>query len=360
MNTKRLKLKVTKIQRPFPGVARLTLQPIGREVPVYRAGQFLTFIFENLGTKEVRRSYSLSSTYGIDEQMEVTIKQQANGAASTFLTTQVEVGEELLALEPAGQFVLPPQANQKHYIMLAAGSGITPVFSLIKAILSHHTNANILLLYANRDEDHIIFRDEIMTWQRQYAQRLRCLHLLSNKKGNIDLTDKGQLHTNIWSGRLSNIFLEDYLEANWRFSTRQTEIYLCGPRGFMLKAANTLRFMEFPEDQIHQEIFDIVSPFRPPQEALMDSQVILEKADGEKTSFALKAGESILEAALRHNIQLPYSCNSGTCTTCSLDCTSGSVKMYTVGGPTDSRATRGTVFTCVGYPETAEVWLRLD
>lgn len=360
MDSQRLKLKVTKVRPHFEGVVTLSLQPLGREVPIYKAGQFLTFIFDNLGTKEVRRSYSLSSTYGIDDLLEVTVKQQPNGAASTFLATQVEVGDELLALEPAGQFVLPPKDKSSHYIMLAAGSGIAPVFSLVKSILRDGDEGHILLLYANRDEDHIIFREEIMDWQRQYPKRLRCLHMLSNKKGNIDLTENGKLNTNIWPGRLSNIFLEDYLNANWRYSAAQTEIFLCGPRGFMLKAVNTLRFMEFPEDQIHQEIFDIVSPFRPPQDALMDSHIFLKKANGDQASFALKAGESILEAALRHNIQLPYSCNSGTCTTCALDCTSGRVKMYTVGGPTDSRATRGTVFTCVGYPETEAVVLKLD
>ncbi|MCG8330129.1 MAG: ferredoxin--NADP reductase [Chitinophagales bacterium] len=356
MKSEILKLRIQEITYPLAGVATLKLFPINASLPRYQSGQFLTFIFDHLGPKEIRRSYSLSSAYGVDDHLQITVKQQINGAASTFLTKTAKKGDILTALPPAGQFTLPAAPHQQHYIMLAAGSGITPIFSIIKDLLFHHSNTHIFLIYSNRNEQNIIFKEEISDFLIKYPQRFNCLHLLSDMQGTSHENKTPNL--SIKRGRLSNFFLEDWVHKNWNFSLTQTHVYLCGPKGFMLKAVNTLRFMRYPVEQLHQEVYDIISPFKPSVDSLMDSTIYIFRKD-QQYQFKLEAGESILDAALKNGIQLPYSCNSGSCTTCSVECIQGTVKMYTQGGPTDSQATKGTVFTCVGYPESDTVVLKL-
>ncbi len=359
METEKIQLRVTGIGRPTQDSVQLFLASAdGKPLP-YAAGQFLTFLFPDLGPAEIRRSYSLSSTPGVDEELSVCVKRTVNGAASTYLTRHMKVGDTLSALPAAGQFQLPETDGQpRDLLMVGGGSGITPLFSLLKRALSYNPADRVVLVLANRSEDHVIFREELMEWQRRYPQRLRLIHWLSAPNGRKSLGQKEGLNTLVKPGRLSNIAFEELAKQELKQPLERCHAFLCGPQGLMLKAGMTLRFMGLPEQQLHQEDFVIYAPFRPEPSQLPDSQAILEQ-DGRAQSFLVSAGQSLLEGALAAGIELPYSCRSGSCTTCSAQLLEGKVDMYTSSSRVDSDATKGHVFTCVAYPLTEQVRFRL-
>src|SRR5579871_2491651 len=156
-----LQLKVTNIIRYGNDSATIFLQNINDEKINYKAGQFLTFIFKHRDS-ELRRSYSLSSDPGIDSHLSITVKRIANGEISRYLLDYLKIGEVLTALAPAGKFTIETNKNfKRQFFFIAAGSGIVPVFALIRQVLNEETNSNILLIYQNHNEQQIIFKEEL-------------------------------------------------------------------------------------------------------------------------------------------------------------------------------------------------------
>lgn len=345
----RIYLQILEKRVESADTASLVLQPLNGFFS-YKPGQFLTLLL-SLEGQEIRRSYSFSSSPGVDPYPIITVKRQPNGIASSYLVEKAEPGEVLTALPPAGQFVLPVSWRQPHHLfMIAGGSGISPIFSLLKYTLACTTRFRVMLVYASRDEQNLIFKEELKKWLDLYPSRFKAIFLLSTPKGGLEELN-GSAQLKAIHGRLGNSLLEEIVKDNKPPDESVTDFFLCGPPGLLLKSEMTLRFMGYPKENVHKEVFTITPPFRPPAERLPDGAVALSR-NGSVESFPIRAGQTILEAAEQAEIELPFSCRSGICTTCTAICQEGEVEMYLPDGPLSSSSTKGVIQTCVGYPVT--------
>lgn len=328
------------------------------EVPsdkiTYKAGQFLTFIFEDLGIKEIRRSYSFCSAPLVDEHWAITVKKQANGVASRYLTDTVQVGDILTALIPAGQFVLPTFERARDIFLIGGGSGITPLFSILKNTLESEPQSKITLINANSRPSSIIFKKELQQLSEQFPKQFHTIHLLSHLPDSAHFYNEKSPNVQVLNQRLGNILVEDLIKKYLHFSTKDAQFFLCGPKNLMLKSRMVLGFMGFSQEQVHQEIFDVRNPMYPDVSKLTNSQISITYRQ-QKHEFPLVAGQTILAAAGKAGVELPYSCLSGICTTCAGNCNAGQVDMYTQEGVLNTQTTKGLVMTCVGYPKTEQV-----
>ena len=355
-----VEVQVVERIRETPRTISLVLQPLGKPLR-YQAGQFLTLIFDQgeLGPKAVRRSYSFSTTPGVDPQLTITIKKKSNGLVSRFLHSQVEVGDVLRALPPAGKFLLPKGEQPRDLFLIGGGSGITPLFSILKKALYSEPNTRVVLLYANRDEANIIYREPLRTLSKAYADRFHLIHLLSNPTDDLLSLRQKLSPAEVYWGRLSNQMVEKLVDDYQAHPLERAHFFLCGPKGLMLKATNALGYKGFAEDQVHTENFIIRKAKRPSKENFPLATVHLERR-GESFDFTVKPGQTILEAAEQAGLYLPFSCRAGTCATCAGQCTRGEAVMYTQDGRIESKATKGLIFSCVAYPQSETIRIIME
>jgi ring-1,2-phenylacetyl-CoA epoxidase subunit PaaE len=348
-----LSLRVTRIIHETKNAVSLHLQPEdGKEIQ-YHPGQFLTLIF-NIRDKEIRRSFSLSSSPGIDKDLAVTIKRIPTGEISTYIYNHVKEGDIIKSLPPSGRFTLETDPkNRRDLFLVAAGSGITPVYSLLKSILVQEPHSRITLVYSNRNEQTAIFYNELNEFSDKYPKQFKCIHVLSDP---IDKSHPYNRHLNLQ-------LLCALIEKNLLFTKSEAEFMICGPFGFMRMAEMIIIAMGFGHEQVHKENFVILAE----QEAI-NSIPVQEPGDkivqvtyaGKSFDLEIPPGKTILKAALEKDIYLPYSCQGGICGTCSAICTEGSVKMTINDVLTEKELGKGWVLTCVGYPTTKKVSLNFD
>lgn len=340
-----LQLRIVRIQHEAPGVKSYFLESTdGHRVP-HRAGQFLTLILQHNG-HEVRRSYSLSST--ASESLRMTIKRVENGEISRFLLDTLQVGDILTSLQPAGRFTIDSDMTGD-LVLLGAGSGITPLFALLKQEL-FGSERKVTLLYSNTNERSIIFRQELEELQHQFSGRFRLIHLLSNPSDDW----------NGLRGRLNNVMLERLLPTLIDISDRETiHFYVCGPGDYMRMIQFTLVFSGIKSDQIRRENFVIEPVVLTPPPIIAQDRTVLLQFRGHEIEIQVPAYKSILQAALDEGVSLPYSCRGGRCSTCMARCLSGSVHMTINDVLTERDLDEGWVLTCTGYPESDGVVLSL-
>lgn len=334
-----LKIRVEKIIDETDNTRTFVLKPLDDSTLSYLPGQFLTFLL-NLENREVRRSYSMSSAPGIDALPAITIKRVANGEVSRYWHDQVKVGTILNALPPAGRFTPDASDGQPRDIfLLAAGSGITPIFSILKFILTNEPESRVTLLYASSRERSIIFNKQLEEWQQNYPERLGIINILSQP-------------TDDWlgrRGRINNYRLENIVRKRLYFPAVEARFFLCGPFELMRVAEITLLFMGFAPDQIRKENFVIDTVPLPPKKS--EPHTIRLNFHGEEHKLPVPAYTSILQAALDSGIPIPYSCQGGRCGTCAALCQNGEVRMSLNDVLTDRDISQGWVLTCTGYAE---------
>jgi ring-1,2-phenylacetyl-CoA epoxidase subunit PaaE len=335
--------KVDKIVNETEFSKTFYLKSTGEKI-TYKAGQFLTFIL-NLYSKDIRRSYSFGSTPGVDDDLFITVKRIENGAVSRYFFEHIKEGDSLISLPPSGRFTIE-ERNESVYFFIAAGSGITPIFSLLKQLLFHQHN-KVILLYQNTDERSSIYRRHIVELQSEFADRFTLVEIFSKPTEEVNQPK-----------RLNNHSLEKIIKEH---TSKQEDVvfYLCGPIEFMRMAHFTLRVLGYKEEQVKKENF--VVDFIPKAPFLEDTSPknVVIHFNGRMHNIEVAYPNNILEVALKNNIQLPYSCRGGRCSTCTAKCTSGSIKMSINDVLTEKDLERGLVLTCVGYPET-DVELEFD
>ncbi len=319
----------------------------------YLPGQFLT-IKADIGGENLRRAYSLSSSPACDDCMAVTIKKIPDGKMSNWLETHGLAGDELEIMPPTGNFVFQPHGSRKRWFMLyAAGSGITPIFSILKSILCLEQQSFVSLMYGNRTESDIIFKKELDEWLVRYPSRLKVLHTLSQPGEN-------------WfgeTGRIGEELIMHTLESLKPVSPfEETHVFMCGPQAMMDTIGQIVHSQGVKKENIHRESF-----FASPAEAsaipegslpLSERKVTIH-LDGDVFEVTVSPKTTILEAALDQDIDMPYSCQSGLCTACRGKCTSGSVHMDEREGLSDDELAEGYVLTCVGHPLTDNVVIEM-
>jgi len=316
----------------------------------YQAGQFITFLIYLHGT-EYRRSYSFSSTPGIDAYPAVTIREKQNGEISRHIRHHWKAGDEITALLPSGRFTLQEYATSPRDIfLLGAGSGITPLYSLLKGILHNEPTAHVKLVYSNSSVQRTIFNRQLHELAALFPDQLHIVHLFSGESPDHMIR------------RLSNLSLEPLVNQQLRFRREDAQFFVCGPPEYMRMALLTLTFMGFDDTQLHKENFVVNTA---PQLARIGTP---EDTSVKEVELHLRGGvyklsvpgdRNILNAALAEGIALPYSCKGGVCGSCTARCTKGKVWMALNNVLTDKEVEQGFILTCTGYAASAEVVIEM-
>jgi ring-1,2-phenylacetyl-CoA epoxidase subunit PaaE len=349
MNDLYIQLRITAIIPETPDTFTYRFEAVDGKPVLYQAGQFLTFLIVLHG-KEIRRSYSLSSTPGIDPHPSVTIKRVTNGEISRHIIRHWQISDIVTSLLPSGRFTLESMPDIKRDLFLiAAGSGITPLFSILKHALKWETAAHITLIYSTRNSANTIFYQQILALQQQYPERLTILWLFSDPEEA----------TGIFR-RMSNSLLEIIAPKHLKYDPELAQFFLCGPAEYMRMVQFTLVFLGFNPAHIHKENFVVnteakIARIQIPQDTSI-RQVLL-NMKGKEQVLEVPGNESILHAALRQDVHLPYSCKGGVCGSCIAKCTGGKVWMSVNEVLTDKELAQGLILTCTGYAQSDQVTL---
>jgi ring-1,2-phenylacetyl-CoA epoxidase subunit PaaE len=320
----------------------------------YLPGQYLTLIL-NIEGEEVRRSYSLSSSPDLDTSLSVTVKKVDNGKVSNYLVDQLKPGDVLKVMEPKGGFTTEfDKENDRSFVLFAAGSGITPLLSIMKSALAVETKSDVTLVYQNRTENSIIYKKLLDEFQNKYPDRLRVIHILSKPSAN-------------WKGirgRLSQDIIQDIF-SKYQIDAGKTSAFTCGPQGMMEMVESGLDLMSVDKKNRHKESFYSPDPVTKKiatteenKSSDTESQVTI-VLDNEVHEIAVRSNEYILETALDADINMPFSCQGGICTSCRGKLLSGNVKMDDPDGLSDEEIEAGYILTCVSHPLSEKVKIEM-
>ncbi len=347
-------LHLTDVQRETRDAISIgfAIPPELRPAFAFRAGQYLT-LRTTLDGEEVRRSYSICS--GVDDgELRVAIKQVEGGIFSAWATETLAPGAAIEVMTPTGRFGIPPLPEGGHlHLGIGAGSGITPLLSIMKSVLSREPESRFFLFYGSRATADILFRSTLEDLKDRFLGRLSVFHVLSQEQQDVDV-----LH-----GRLDREKLALLLRRVLGAATVDAA-YVCGPFGMIEAAEAALGEAGVPPGHVHVERFNSALGGRPrPARAVATdaphaiASIIL---DGSRNDVPVAAEETVLDAAMRAGLDLPFSCKGGMCSTCRAKVVEGSVQMalnYSLE-PWETQA--GFVLTCQARPTTARVVIDYD
>ncbi|MBB77483.1 MAG: phenylacetic acid degradation protein [Crocinitomicaceae bacterium] len=319
----------------------------------FESGQYLT-LETNIDNEKVRRSYSLCSS-PFEGEWRVAIKKVDNGKFSTYANNTLKKDMVLDVMEPAGNFKLSTQPNSENsYVFFAAGSGITPIISIIKSVLNGEQKSNVTLFYGNKGFNSIIFNEEINALKNNFLDKFRIIHVFSRENIGND----------IQNGRIDKEKTKLLFDAFLK-NTKIDKTFICGPESMILDVKEALTEKGLNKEQILFELF--TSPSK--EKKKIDSSkedIKLESnisviIDDEKIDFYLTSnGEFILDAAQKEGADLPYACKGGVCCTCKAKILKGSAKMDLNYALTDSEVKEGYILTCQAHPVTDELIISFD
>jgi ring-1,2-phenylacetyl-CoA epoxidase subunit PaaE len=323
----------------------------------FTPGQFLT-LRTSVDGEECRRSYSICSGAG-DARLRVAVKAVDGGRFSSYANERLQPGEMLDVMTPEGRFFTPlDPAHRKRYVAFAAGSGITPVISLIKSTLETEPRSRFTLVYGNRFVRSIMFCDELEDLKDRYLGRFALYHVLSRDHQEIELFN-GRI-----DGEKCALFFDRLLPP-----AEIDEAFVCGPAGMIDAVEGALRAAGLPRERIHVERF--ASPTQPaPAVAragapLLDSETpaarVTVLVDGKQREIRVPyGGDSILDTALQAGADLPFACKAGVCCTCRAKVLEGEVTMDRNFALDERETARGFVLTCQSHPVTERVVVSYD
>jgi len=340
-------LRIDRIKQETQDCKTFYLSTLNHEPLDYQAGQFLTFVFTKPGGEE-RRSYSLSSAPVLKEPLAITVKRLENGEYSRKLMDYAKEGDLLTTTGAAGFFVLRAGADQyKEIFFIASGSGITPVYALIKTVLYSHPHIRVVLIYSNRSVHTTIFYDELRQLAILFSGRLVIEFLFSTA-------------VRLERARLGKWLLDGLLKELSRASFTDTLFYTCGPFDYMRMVTIELLENRVPLQHIKKENFTplkIESRTLPPDTHQHNVTIqVQHKIYHLQTQYP----QTILQAAKKEQIVLPYSCEAGRCGSCTATCIDGKVWMSYNEVLMDDEISKGRVLTCTGYPIGGDVVLKFE
>lgn len=317
----------------------------------FTQGQYLT-LKADIDGEEIRRSYSLCSS-PLDNEWKVAVKKIENGRFSTYVNEKLKVGDVLEVMPPNGRFFSPISNKKKNYIAFAAGSGITPIHSIIKTHLEKEPASTFRLFYFNRTIQSIILKEEIEGLKNRFLDRFELYHFLTQEERDSPL----------FNGRLDKEKLDKISQMLVDFSAID-DFFICGPNEMIFLIRDYLIEQNVDEKSIHFELFNTPGNEKKKKEidltdADMSRVVIIN--NGTKTSFEMsQGGESILDAALRNNADLPFACKGGVCCTCKAMLIKGEVEMEVNYALEKEEVEEGFILTCQSIPKVDELIVDFD
>ncbi|CAG0959445.1 ring-1,2-phenylacetyl-CoA epoxidase subunit PaaE [Burkholderiales bacterium] len=320
----------------------------------YEPGQHLTLRAAIAG-RDVRRSYSICSA-AQDGVLRIAVKRDPGGVFSTWANESLKVGDTVDVMPPMGHFNVPIDAGARHhYVGFAAGSGITPLLSIVKTTLAAEPRSHFTLFYGNRASGSVMFREELAALKDRWLDRFNLVHVLSREAQDIEL-----LHGRIDRARA------DALLDRWVPLAEVDAVFVCGPEGMMGAVTEALAARGFPAAKVKVERFASSiprhehQPARVPPAGRSQTEVTV-VIDGMRKTYTLdRTKESLLDGALANGIEMPYSCKGGVCSTCRCRLVEGEVDMDVNFALEDYEVARGFVLACQSYPATDKVVVDFD
>lgn len=320
----------------------------------YQQGQHLT-LRAMIDGEDVRRSYSICSAVQ-DRQLRVAIKRCAGGLFSNWANERLQPGATLEVMPPMGHFNVPlDPASSRHYLAFAAGSGITPILSIIKTTLQAEPHSRFTLVYGNRASSTVIFRDELTDLKDQYMDRLRLVYVMSREQQDIEL----------FNGRITEEKCGQFLK-HW-IDVRDIDVaFICGPEDMMHGVSRALQEAGLEKEKIRIELFAASIPKHEHKPRKIEAGArhhteVTVIMDGVAASFSMdKDKESVLDAGLKAGIEMRYSCKGGVCSTCRCKVLEGEVEMDVNYALEDYEVRRGFVLSCQSFPVTDKLVIDFD
>ncbi len=343
------KLIIKEVQRETSSAVSILFNVPSELKPNYTfiAGQYLNLRL-TLDGKEIRRAYSICSSPESGE-LRIAVKAVKNGAFSQFANTKLKSGDILEVGKPEGKFTFEPQGDrQKNYGAFVAGSGITPVISILKSVLKSEPQSSFVLVYGNKSPEETIFHQELHDLQSQYTGRLFVHYVFSQAKVDGELF--GRIDKSVVNFVLNNKHKELTFD----------KFYLCGPEEMINTVSAVLKEHNVAEKNIKFELFSSVSTEDTIEKSFEGHTKITILVDEEETTFEMSQKQTILEAALKQGVDAPYSCQGGICSSCLARITSGTAEMKKNSILTDSEIAEGLVLTCQAHPTSESISVNYD
>lgn len=349
-------LEVCGVRRETPECVSVAFRIPGELKETFRhlPGQHIT-VKTIVDGEELRRNYSICSS-PLDEELRIAVKEVPSGRFSGFVNRSLKAGDVLEAMPPMGRFCpdLKP-GRSKRYLAFAAGSGITPVISILKTVLRTEPESSFLLVYGNRSRGRIIFREEIEALKNLHMERFQVIHVLSRERTEAAL-HSGRIDAE--KCRLIDGRIMPFAEVD--------EFLVCGPGGMIDAVTAEIAEMGVPRERVHVERFHIDGPVAGRRETAegvasggkAEVSILL---DGVESRFNLDFnGESILDAAMANGLDVPFACKGGMCCTCRARLEKGEVDMDLNYALTPEEVSEGYILTCQSHPRTEEVRVNYD
>jgi len=344
----KLHIKEVKHETPNAISVAFTIPAELKSVYQFIAGQYVNLKL-TLDGQEIRRAYSICSAPNSGE-IRIAIKSVNNGHFSKFAKENLKAGDILEVSQPEGRFTFEPNfANQKNYAGFAAGSGITPVMSILKSVLESEPNSTFVLVYGNKTPQETIFHQELHDLQLKYVGRFFVHYVFSQAKVDNELF--GRIDKSTVNFVLNNKHKEKEFE----------KFYLCGPEEMINLVSTVLKEHNIADKNIKFELFSTsTANENTAAENHSGHTRITVLVDDEETTFEMSQKQTVLEAALKHGIDAPYSCQGGICSSCLARVTNGSAEMKKNSILTDSEIAEGLILTCQAHPTSPEIYVDYD
>jgi len=312
----------------------------------FKAGQYIT-LKHTISGKEYRRAYSICSSINSD-QLKVAVKKVENGVFSVFATTSLKVGDALDVMPPQGKFVLDASpVNSKNYLGFAAGSGITPILSMVRTMVEIEPKSTFVLVFGNQTQSEAMFRSELKELQQKFPNQLYIEFIYSREQVN-----------DARFGRIDKSIV-NYILKNKFEGRKFDEFYLCGPKPMIDEVHDAISENGYSKKQIHFELFTLSEEEAEviTQDGYTQVTILL---DDEATTFRMSQSKTILEATLDQNIDAPFSCQGGICSTCIARITEGKAEMRKNQILTDADIDDGLILTCQAQPTSPSLTVDYD
>lgn len=310
----------------------------------YQPGQFLTII-DKVNGEKIRRAYSLCSNPFEDQHPAVTVKRVVDGRMSNHINDSYQSGQEVEIVEPMGMFTTEFNSTAKRkLVFLGGGSGITPLYSMIRSTLLKEPESEVTLIYGNRSEEFIIFKDQLKKLSDQHAGRFDLVHILEEDSSGLAEI----------KGRPSAGMLQDLIQSR---NLDSAEFFICGPKPMMDVVTDALKNMEVLDERIKMESFEagVTSKAEDLSEETDGDVHVVIILDGDEHEITMPKNRTILESALDEGLDMPYSCQSGLCTACRGFCHDGEISSEQAEGLSDEELAEGYRLLCVGKPLTSNI-----